>query len=1288
MQSIRSLPAVWSRAIALRIGLVLAALPASQPPLTAAADQGPLERWAIVADRATEQTGIAALLTASLTGLEGLTLVERQQIAAILDEWERTVTLAAEASEKRLELGRVLKADAILTLSMVDGEDARRVPDRESAQRHIQVVVSESRYGARLRLEYLAYDPQQREAIAAELCRMVSELRRQFPQGVTQMIAVPHFLTSNLLRDHDHLQAGYARLLQAALLGRHGLAVLETEEARAIRRELELAGESRVGQATVPWSVEGQFEVSPATADAEPTVRLTIRVSDGQAVRWETQRDGMPLAEVPDFLVGTVADQVADLPADGPRLDRRKLFTRLAARAEAFSSLANYQHAAELREAALLLEPYDFEQRLGVIGDLVHWRQPADREQYEHQRQQYGQSRAAEFLSTAVEAEAKQRRINLTLACGHLEHLLRRRALNLSEAGLIASRLLLPLDYFSRHFHAGAPEVQAQTRAWFWRIYGQFPQLDPNLAEGMVRAPVVKSMRGGFAHRGPHSALLQQQRFLAPAASILLAEASRSRAPNWKQLADDYYRFLTEVADPDKLLPLPASPPGDDEQKAHFALRLIDSGQPANVFRGRLELLAMEVDGRRPRRPWRELRREWEDLSARWKQSLDDDPNYRTVSGAMAIGRRLTELDTELRRLEAAAPPEKRWPLPRNPLDGEPLARRVAFEPVPDIQPEWSMITKCHETLDVAWGIRHVDVLPSPGIVQTIFRIPLDSSSSSADQDAIYWVVWDGAAFWIACRRSGIHVVSPTGDRLGRIDQEHGLPPHQPGNLGSMDIRMQPGPIALHPLGPGSCFAMGQTPGDFRLWFARIDRIPDTTDPATYAVNVFHTAVKEPRVPEEGHDDDPSERFRPSWIAEYHAPASGRRMLLVGREPHPGAAMHGRSPLAIDLETLEVSILPVLLPPRSHNPTICQEYEGRLVAASCWQVEVFKASGDHGESWQRKSLLETDRRGLSPRREALLPLQDQLVLPGNRWLLLDVQRGTTEWLTSPFMPGQHPFSRYADSAHYGLVGWNADGPLVRFSIGQSPEPDDAADIHYPFLPAEHRDRHHRAVEAVRRLGGQVDVRWGHCQHLVPRIIGPVSTFNPAKFPRRWRTIVYLTDEWRGGDEGLLQLAGLYNLADLYLVRAPVSDAGTQTLADIRSLESLYLVETPVTDAGLEPLAALQELIYLRLEGTTGDEFSDHGLAHLTELPKLRKLTLYGPGFTEQAVAPLEMFAALEELTVLDTQLSTAALQSLASSRKAAGSARKLLPAGHAPSPGSARLRPFVFRQNPPPVLVD
>jgi hypothetical protein len=480
---------------------------------------------------------------------------------------------------------------------------------------------------------------------------------------------------------------------------------------------------------------------------------------------------------------------------------------------------------------------------------------------------------------------------------------------------------------------------------------------------------------------------------------------------------------------------------------------------------------------------------------------------------------------------------------------------------------------------------------------------------------------------------------------------------------------------------------MGQTPGDFRLWFARIDRMPGAAGPATYAVKVFHTAVQEPSVPGEGRDDDPKERFRPSWITEYNVPASGRRMLLVGREPQPGAARHGRSPLAIDLETLEVSILPVLLPPRTHNFTVCQGMGGRLVAASWWQVEIFEASDERGESWQRRSLMETERRGLGPRREALIALEDQLVLPGNRWLILDVQRGTTDWLASPFMPRQHPFSRYADSAHYGLVGWDVGGPLFRFSIGPVPGPNDSADAHYPFLPAEHRERHHRAVEAIRRLGGEVGIHWGHCQHLVPRIPG-VSTLGSAKFPKGWRTTVYLSEQWRGGDDGLSQLAALHNLADLYLVRAPVSDAGMRRLGDIGSLESLYLVETPVTDSGLEPLAALKELTYLRLEGAAGDKFTNRGLTYLTGLPKLRKLTLYGPGFTDQAVKPLETLAALEELTVLDTEISAAALQNLAASRKAASSAREPLPTDRSPPPGFAPPRPFVFRQNPPLAFVD
>jgi hypothetical protein len=282
------------------------------------------------------------------------------------------------------------------------------------------------------------------------------------------------------------------------------------------------------------------------------------------------------------------------------------------------------------------------------------------------------------------------------------------------------------------------------------------------------------------------------------------------------------------------------------------------------------------------------------------------------------------------------------------------------------------------------------------------------------------------------------------------------------------------------------------------------------------------------------------------------------------------------------------------------------------------------------------------------------------------------------------MPRQHPFSRYANSAHYGLVGWDVGGPLFRFSVGPVPSPVDSADAHYPFLPAAHRERHHAAVEAIRRLGGEVGIHWGYCPHKVPDT--SLTNFNRlTKFSKRWRTVVHLSEQWRGGAEGLSQLAALHNLADLYLVRAPVSDAEMRLLGDIGSLESLYLVETPVTDAGLAPLDALEELIYLRLEGAAGDEFTHRGLTCLTGLPKLRKLTLYGHGFTDEAVKPLEMITPLEELTLLDTKISVSPLLSLAASRKAARRAHyKLGPAERSSPPP----RPFLFRKNPTRLSVN
>ena len=140
--------------------------------------------------------------------------------------------------------------------------------------------------------------------------------------------------------------------------------------------------------------------------------------------------------------------------------------------------------------------------------------------------------------------------------------------------------------------------------------------------------------------------------------------------------------------------------------------------------------------------------------------------------------------------------------------------------------------------------------------------------------------------------------------------------------------------------------------------------------------------------------------------------------------------------------------------------------------------------------------------------------------------------------------------------------------------------------------------------------------------------------------------------WTGGDEGLRQLADLYQLKRLFLVQAPVTNAGMTHLAGLADLERLSLVETKVTDDGLVPLGTCPRLYFVRLEGTVGgSEFSDRGLVNLRKNRTkpvrnyIRGFALYGKGFTDAAVPELKWQRA-NDLVLLDTAISDAGVAEL------------------------------------------
>ena len=164
--------------------------------------------------------------------------------------------LGADQVENRRQAGVLLKADMLVLLSL---EEAK------SKKPTVKIVISDCSNGARLRIGWIPFNKDELENSCRDLTKIVHNTLKRFKDGVKQIVGVSHLVSRNLVHDYDHLQAGYAYLLQNALSSSPGVAVIEVEEARSIRHESELAGDIKSGR-VVPLFVEGEFRMQRAAS--------------------------------------------------------------------------------------------------------------------------------------------------------------------------------------------------------------------------------------------------------------------------------------------------------------------------------------------------------------------------------------------------------------------------------------------------------------------------------------------------------------------------------------------------------------------------------------------------------------------------------------------------------------------------------------------------------------------------------------------------------------------------------------------------------------------------------------------------------------------------------------------------------------------------------------------------------------------------------------------------------------------------------------------------------------
>ena len=177
-----------------------------------------------------EKTPRAALLEAKLLAEPGATWVERTNIDAVLKEQKLQAAFGPQGVGERVKLGKLLKADLLVMVR----------PVKDAKQPALEVVVSETASGLRLLLRAVPVTKDADEDVAALLAAARDGIK-QHGEKVTEIVAVPPFVSQDLEFTHDHLKGAFAKLAEAEALGRKGVLVVELEEAEALAKEIALA---------------------------------------------------------------------------------------------------------------------------------------------------------------------------------------------------------------------------------------------------------------------------------------------------------------------------------------------------------------------------------------------------------------------------------------------------------------------------------------------------------------------------------------------------------------------------------------------------------------------------------------------------------------------------------------------------------------------------------------------------------------------------------------------------------------------------------------------------------------------------------------------------------------------------------------------------------------------------------------------------------------------------------------------------------------------------------------
>jgi len=293
---------------------------------------------------------VADLLSANLSAVSHIELIERSEIERVINEQMISAAFSASAVSNRIEVGHILKTDL---LAFIDFPDA----NTESCR----IMVSETHTGIRRYNELVTFSgdlDMDVKSLETKITKAVVACR----QPVRAICAVPPFVCSDLSLEHASLKNSYAHLAESELMSMKGVAVVEFEEAQAISLELMLAGKNNTASRALPFYFLGEYRIDNINPAKPPFIKIVLKQGSKEVeTRYLKNISEDAGAEFVGQAVSSLA--IAHLGQKKQKRDIAKEMSILRNRAKQLWQQGQFQEATELAEAFLLLEPHDIEMR-------------------------------------------------------------------------------------------------------------------------------------------------------------------------------------------------------------------------------------------------------------------------------------------------------------------------------------------------------------------------------------------------------------------------------------------------------------------------------------------------------------------------------------------------------------------------------------------------------------------------------------------------------------------------------------------------------------------------------------------------------------------------------------------------------------------------------------------------------------------------------------------------------------------------------------------------------------